>query len=230
VLRIVLLVQFAVPPEAVMHDAIGLACLLLYVCVPACYLAKFFVARATAHAAAQTTAQQPKAVVQWALLAALLMLGQRVKTVDTYATFADNYAAKITGYKSSVYSPGILKLENNSALVYVKFIRGFYDTEHNPTLCWKGSGYEFSNVKKQTLANKEVYTAMLCRGQEKLHTAWWYGNAKTATTSQWAWRWDMLKGASEYAVINVTTSNETALAVEVKKVLHSQTLLPLLKE
>ncbi|HET7896589.1 MAG TPA: archaeosortase/exosortase family protein, partial [Flavisolibacter sp.] len=46
VLRILLLVQFAIPPKAVMHDIIGLLCLLLYVCVPACALAQKVVLKA----------------------------------------------------------------------------------------------------------------------------------------------------------------------------------------
>lgn len=229
ILRIILLVQFAVPPEALMHDVIGLACLLIYVCVPACYLAKYFVSKAAIEkeSVQQIASKGHLPILQWILLVGLLLAAQRVVTVDTYSGFADKYTKAIDGYTSSVYAPGIIKLENSEALLYVKFIRGFYDTEHNPTMCWKGSGYMFNEVKTQTVEGKEVYTATLCKGNEKLYTAWWYGNADYATTSQWEWRWNMAKTSRNYAVINVTAATPTALNAEVKKIMSTQILKPL---
>lgn len=230
VLRIVLLVQFAVPPEAVMHEVVGLLCLLLYVCLPAGYLALFFVKRAATTQPSTVAVNKAKPVVQVLLMVGLLLLGQRVITADTYAKFQKNYTAPVVGYTSSVFRPGIVKLENAETLVYVKFIRGFYDTEHNPTLCWKGSGYEFTNVKKQSVGGREIYTAALIRAEEKLHTAWWYGNATEATTSQWEWRKNMLKSGDSYALINVTAATERVLLKKMKQLLLAPTLAPLFKQ
>jgi exosortase N len=230
VLRIFLLVQFAVPPEAVMHDVIGLLCLLLYVCLPACYLARFLVARATADTVGNMAAKRSSRLLLWLLPLALLFVGQRVVTSDTYAKFEANYTQAISGYKSSVFAPGILKLENCQSLVYVKFIRGFYDTEHNPSMCWKGSGYTFKEMTKQSVKGREVYAALLCKGTEKLYTAWWYGNSQYSTTSQWEWRWNMLKQNESYAVINVTAASEIALSAEINKLMYTNTLLPLFKK
>jgi len=231
ILRIILLVQFAIPPEASMHDVIGLACLFIYVCVPACYLAKYFVSKAAIEneSVRQAASKRHLLILQWILLAGLLLAALRVETVDTYSRFTDKYTQVINGYTSSVYAPGIVKLENTEALLYVKFIRGFYDTEHNPTMCWRGSGYVFNDVKIQTVEGKEVYIATLCKGNNKLYTAWWYGNANYATTSQWKWRWSMAKSSHHYAVINVTTATPTALNAEVKKILSTQILEPLFK-
>lgn len=228
-LRIVLLVLFAVPPDAAMHDVIGLLCLLLYVCMPACYLARHLVSKARGISMEKTDMQKPDTRLAWALLAVTMMMAQRVNTVDTYAMFNSKYVQSVAGFTSSVYAPGIVKLQNDRSLIYVKFIRGFYDTEHNPAMCWKGSGYAFNEMKKQTLSEQEVYTATLCRGNEKLYTAWWYGNDSHATTSQWNWRWDMLKGAKGYAVINVTAASKEALTEEIKKVLAEHLLSPLLR-
>jgi exosortase N len=232
VLRIILLVQFAIPPEALMHDMIGLACMLLYVCLPACYLAKYLTTKAPAKPETTQDLNSKKytPVLQWILLAGLLILAQRVVSFDTYSKFNDKYTQVIDGYTSSVYAPGIVKLENAEALLYVKFIRGFYDTEHNPAMCWKGSGYEFQNIKTQVLEGRGIYTATICKDNEKLYTAWWYGNVDHATTSQWEWRWNMVKGDKGYAVINVTAATQTALSAEIKKVLGTKTLLPLLRQ
>jgi exosortase N len=152
----------------------------------------------------------------------------RVLSTDTYSAFERKYQQPIAGYTSSVYAPGILKLENKASLVYVKAIRGFYDTEHNPMICWKGSGYELQNVQTQHFAGSSVYTATLHRGHEQLYSAWWYGNGRHHTTSQWDWRWRMLRGETGYAVQNVTAADEATLKEEINQLLSNGVLLPLL--
>jgi exosortase N len=157
-------------------------------------------------------------------------VAHRVVSIDTYSKFSDKYTEAIAGYSLSVYAPGIVKLENAEALLYIKFIRGFYDTEHNPAMCWKGSGYVFKDIKTQVLEGKEVYTASLHKGNDKLYTSWWYGNADHVTTSQWEWRWNMVKSGQSYAVINVTAANEKTLRAEVEKLLFTKTLRPFFKK
>jgi exosortase N len=231
VLRIILLVQFAVLPEVAMHDIIGLLCLLLYVCLPACMLAKAIVSKEVVRQESnEASLKKPSLILQWMLIAALLFVAQRVATIDTYLQFNSKYTQVIRGYTSSVYAPGILKLKSEQSLLYVKFIRGFYDTEHNPSMCWKGSGWTFKDLKKQSIGGQEMYTAVLTKNEDKLYTAWWYGNSNDATTSQWQWRWNMLKGREGYAVVNVTAASEAALQAEVQKLLVAKTLASLFKD
>jgi exosortase N len=229
VLRIVLLVQFAIPPKAVMHDVIGLLCLLLYVGVPACYIATFLVRRsASVRETTEFKSAKKTGLILWLLFGAMLVLAARVSNMDTYSAFEQTHQQPVAGYTSSVYAPGILKLENKYSLVYIKAIRGFYDTEHNPMICWKGSGYELQHVQTQTMAGSSVYTATLHRGHEQLYTAWWYGNGRHHTTSQWDWRWRMLKGETGYAVQNVTAADKKTLLEEINQLLSNGVLLPLL--
>jgi exosortase N len=227
VIRMVILVQFAIPPEAFMHDMIGLLCLFIYVCFPAFWVAKFFVKRAKAN-------EQPakrtrlRFALQWQLLLSigLFLLAWRVAAVDTYAVFLSQYKQNIKGFQSSVYEPGIVKLESPGALIYLKFVRGFYDTEHNPGLCWRGSGYEFQDTKAEVINGYQVYTAMLNKGNDHLYTAWWYANGENATCSQLDWRLDMLKGGSGYALVNVTASSKKSLQEQAGKLLRENTLQP----
>ena len=62
---------------------------------------------------------------------------------------------------------------------------------------------------------------------KKLYTAWWYSNGSKSTTEQWQWRWDMLKGATDYAVINLTSACRETLINEIKSLTSHQTLAPL---
>ena len=80
------------------------------------------------------------------LVAFISLCSYYVLSTDTYNQF-NLPGARIGKYKASKYSPGIIKLESQSSLVYVKYVRGFYDTDHNPTICWKGSGYEFQQIQ-----------------------------------------------------------------------------------
>jgi hypothetical protein len=83
----------------------------------------------------------------------------------------------------------------------------------------EGSGYEFKNICTEKIAGEEIFTARLTKDKEILYTAWWYSNGTKNTDDQWTWRWDMLKGAKNYAVVNVTASSEAALKTEVEQVI-----------
>ena len=231
-LRIVLLVQFAVWPGTPMHEVVGLACLALYVLVPAAIGARVLVKRLGVASRECRDAQvRPQRLWVHYLLAGLITLSAvRVATVDTYAGFKEAGASKVAGYQSSVFAPGILKLESDTALIYVKYVRGFYDTDHNPSLCWKGSGYEFQQVEPITMAGVPVYTAQLVNGSETLYTAWWYGNGRRHTIDQFQWRYDSFREGGLYAVINVTTEDKRLLRAEVENVIRLGVLNPLFQK
>lgn len=232
-LRIMLLVQFAVWPGTLMHDVVGLACLALYVLLPSALLAKWLGGRlgvAATPGRPPAPARQPSILLHYVLAVLLAWSAARVMTVDTYAGFKGTAAAKVAGYQCSPFAPGILKLQNDNSLVYVKYVRGFYDTDHNPSLCWKGSGYEFQHLEPKVLAGVRVYTAVLVNGPERLYTAWWYGNGRNHTIDQFTWRYDSFRGANPYAVINVTTADESSLQREVEKVIRKGALYPLFQK
>jgi exosortase N len=227
-IRIVLLVQFTIMPGTIMHDVTGLVCLLLYVCIPAALLAKMLVFKwGKAVGKIEVTLQKPNSFLSVILLGAILIASIVVSIKDTYAQFTNIGKQQISGYNSTVFMPGVLKLENQNALVYVKFIRGFYDTEHNPSICWKGSGYEFRNIHKQKFGNHKVMAATLTKEKDLLYTAWWFDNGARNTTDQLNWRWDMITGGNNYAVINVTATTEQSLHKEMMQLFEGKTLLHL---
>ena len=97
-------------------------------------------------------------------------------------------------------------------------IPGFYSADHNPMICWKGSGYEFVQVQEQVVNGTKMYTARLQNKTELLYTAWWYDNGQKRTVNQLAWRWDALKRNTNYSVVNVTAASKEHLDREVKKI------------
>lgn len=226
-IRIVLLVQFSVLPGTFSHELTGIVCLIIYVFLPAAWLASLIIKRSPAqnNKAVPFNGVSKKAVIfHLVTLSCISLLAVRVSNTDTYKIPNISSIKSNENFLVTEYAPGILKLQHTNALVYIKYIRGFYDTDHNPMICWKGSGYVFEQIQLEKIGDKEVYTGMLKNGPEKLYSAWWYGNAHSSTVSQFEWRWDMLKGEKKYAVINVTCADRSGLEEQIKKIFQQRTL------
>ena len=231
--RIVLLVQFNILPDTISHDIAGIGCLLVYVFVPATILAGFIAKRSPLCDKENINIDDGSPVfslkgikIHLAILAGVALVAFKISTADTFSKFRIPSQEKVPRYKITSYTPGIVKLEDSETLVYIKYIRGFYDTEHNPMICWTGSGYQFEKMKEETIAGRNVLTATLIKSNEKLYSAWWYDNGKRSTTNQFKWRWDLLKGSNHYILVNVTCSTKEELNDEVQKIVNRQTLSP----
>jgi exosortase/archaeosortase family protein len=115
-------------------------------------------------------------------------------------------------FKEKKLAHGVVQYVSDSILIYVKPIQGFYSAEHTPLICWGGNGYEFSATNEKTLPNgQKYYTGLLKKGTETIHTAWWYSNGTTQTTSQWTWRWMDLQGKPDFFLINISANEEEVL-------------------
>ena len=226
-IRIVLLVQFSVLPETFSHELAGGICLVVYVFLPSAWLAFLFIKRSPVqnNTVLQICGISRKSIIlHLFVLSSTFFLSLRVSNADTYKSVNIDLLNQQGDYLVSQYSPGILKLQNEQALIYIKYIRGFYDTDHNPMICWKGSGYVFEQIQKEKIGTRELYTGMLINGDEKLYSAWWYDNGHTSGISQFKWRWDMIKGSEDYAVVNVTCSGREELEKRLKIIFQQKTL------
>jgi exosortase N len=224
--RIILLVLFSIPAENILHEITGLVCVIFYVMLPSAVIARKMITRygRPYHDTVQTDNNSANKMLHVIVCLGVCTSALYVTRSDTYKQFGNLSMSKVNGYNVSVYAPGIAKLENKNALVYVKFIRGFYDSDHSPTICWKGSGYNFTHIRQQNISGCILYTAILQKGKDHLSTAWWYSNGSKHTSSAFSWRLDMMKGARNYAVVNVTASSESDLIKEVNHVIHDNSL------
>jgi exosortase N len=152
------------------------------------------------------------------------------KTVLNDRKAADTTAAvvAIDGYKTERVTAEIVKLQNSGSLIYVKNIPDFFSADHHPMICWKGSGYSFSQMQQETIGGQQVYTALLINGNEQLYTGWWYDNGSERTVEQVSWRYKMLVGKKPFSVVNVTTGNKQQLIREIEDIIRSNRLKPLL--
>ncbi|MGN6495380.1 MAG: exosortase N [Agriterribacter sp.] len=216
--RIFTLVYYNIPPGEPMHDVVGIACFLLYVVSPALALVTWMIKR---YGKPVTQTDRGKApgyhawlhmIVLAFCVVALLMVMKQQRSAE-----AGRSVETRAGYTVSTLPNNVIKMENDHALIYIKSIAGFYSSDHHPMICWGGSGYAFIKVQTGYIGNRNVYTGMLGKGNDRLYTAWWYENGTYFTIKQWDWRWDMLRGGNAYALVNITAASADELE---KQVLH----------
>ncbi len=223
--RIVLLVYFNIQPDNIMHDLVGVGCFVLYTVLPVLYLFNKLVERKGRRVGKpefQSGGSIAFNIIPFVILAVIVFSGIHIRTNNNQVSVTK--VKQIEGYTCDNFSNDVVRIANDNTLIYIKSIPAFYSSEHNPLMCWVGSGYEFNQLKEQRYKNVRVYTGMLQDKENVLYTAWWYDNGKKRTVSQLIWRWDMLRGAHKYSVVNVTCNTEKDLNREVNKILATDFL------
>lgn len=222
--RILLLMQFSLLPDTLAHEAVGIITLLVYVILPLLPGIRWMLLR-------YGKVPQNKSDIQPAplyglglqlLLAAGMIAGHFIIKKDTSTTTALTQQVKhLPGYSFTSPGDNIVKQTTADALLYVKGIPGFYFTDHQPMICWKGSGFEFYKVQEVDMEGAKVYTAELKKDNTTLYTAWWYESRSRRSTSQLEWRWDALSSGNSYFLVNITVDKKASLAPQIRGLLSS---------
>jgi len=213
--RIMMIVIFKIMPGTAMHDLVGMCTLIVYVILPLIVLSGPFVQRfgtrnlekedqskATAH-----LFKHP--VLHFMFFGTVIFLSiNSAENVPTAHSNSNHIALK--GYRKTLLQNNVLKFENKEALIYMK-PTSFYAPEHNPMICWTGSGYEFQLIKKEMINGTEIYTGTLVKGKDKIYASWWFDNGKMKTIDQFLWRWNAARGDQGFYLVNVNASKSEDL-------------------
>lgn len=213
--RILLLVTFKIMPGTFFHDFVGICCLIIYVIFPLMKGVKPLLNwLGKAREDAEVMKFYPRSyslkfpLLHMLLLGTLIFIALHLVKADSFITSSKNI--QLNGYNKQELTGGILKFENKEALIYLKPTT-FYTPEHDPKICWTGSGYRFKNIRKELVAGVEVYTAVLQKGKDQLYAAWWFDNGTIKTTNQFTWRWHAAKGESQFYLVNINAANPEIL-------------------
>lgn len=209
--RILLIVIFKIMPGTTLHEFAGLLSMIIYVILPLLYLSKKTLNYCGKNSA--TAPPLPESSVSYAfkktafpivllILLAILLVKPR-KT--TFSENAEVKAYQLPGYQKSLLNNDVIKFENPQAIIYYK-PTPCYAPEHNPMICWTGSGYEFKFIEKRMVKGIEIYTGTLEKGSDKLYAAWWFDNGKLKTINPLRWRWAAAKGGAPFHLVNVNTA------------------------
>ncbi|MEJ2882866.1 exosortase N [Pedobacter sp. GR22-6] len=219
--RILLIVIFKIMPGNFLHDFAGMICMVVYVMLPLALFAERFLnwlfkspvndIETTVHTFSYKT-------TLLILLLLVVWFGPYLSPPHKQGRVAHRHI-QLKGYTKQTVYGDVTKLQNNLALIYLK-PTPFYAPEHNPMICWTGSGYEFNLIRKETILDIEIYTATLQKGQEKIYAAWWFDDGEMKTTNQWKWRWNSAVNSRPFYLVNVNT----ARSEDLRKIV--ETLLP----
>jgi exosortase N len=213
-MRMLILVIFNISPENPFHDIVGVLCLLIYVWLPVSFTIRYLFKRK-----GQMVNERPLVVLPWKSMVSVLNC--MVLIGCGYLIFQEKKinisSSKVTvvnptgHYDSRILPNGITRFRNDSALIYVKPIPAFYSTDHSPVTCWKGSGYEFTDVREESVSGNRIYFGTLRKGNDRLQTAWWFTNKQHTTISQMDWLWRTVRGEPGFQLVNVTACDQASL-------------------
>lgn len=235
--RIVMLVFFQSPPETLGHEVIGLVCLVCYVLLPMYVwvrLGYHFWGRKTDQDTS-TSSVQVFGIMRFLDFDSMLnrinceifrqkkafyfvfvgLLGLECFCSFSYQqhTISDTKTQELvlSGFQKRIVIDNVVEFTNEKARIYIKPAVSFWMGDHQPTVCWQASGFEFTQIEETTLNQYKIYTARLVNKQDTLYTAWWYDNGKDKTISQMRWRSESAKGAEAYRLVNVAALDKAVL-------------------
>lgn len=219
--RMVVLVLMAIPPENPAHELVGICALLIYVLLPAYLLSKWIVKR---YGKLQPDEEPVVNAHHGSLFLPLALVLGVSWIVNTHRekSIAPENVGILPGTVATRLDDQVIRQTAQDLLLYIKPIPSFYFSDHQPMICWKGSGYEFSKVEETELDGNMVFQAVLKKPGSTLYTAWWYESNKRRSTSQLDWRWDALRNGSRYYLVNVTVGAPGALKTRIHEVMKAR--------
>ncbi len=222
-IRIICLVYFQLAPGTALHELMGLCCWILYGIVPSVVLVKAMVKHLGRFESVMPVVKLREPAFrfyQFTQLGLVLLLslffGLQVNG-DMKINSGTGAWVPVEGYAYQSLSHGVSGFKNESSLIYVKPILGFYSTDHNPSICWRGSGYNFTKVRNAKRGNALMYMATLEKDNARLYTAWWYEHGTHRTNNQFIWRWRNLRKGYDYRLVNITASSKPDLERAIEK-------------
>jgi exosortase N len=206
-MRILVLVMFGISPQNPLHDVVGAISLLAYVWLPVTFLVRLAFTHFSKPIEPSYKASdiRPAVLFTNVLIAAActgFILLPRKATVKKTST---SPVVLNTRYQATQLNAGVTRFQDQKTLIY------------SPYTCWKGSGYDFTNIKEGTVSGNRIYMGTLKKGHDRLLTAWWFSNRTHNTISQLDWRWRVLLGEPDFQLINVTAANEEDLNLTIRE-------------
>ncbi|MBL6447840.1 exosortase N [Fulvivirga sp. 29W222] len=200
--RATTLIIFKIMPESWLHDIFGLLIFILCVLLPFYWISLWWKKRKHEN---QSNNQQKKYRYATAKFSLILILYLSSLWQNRQGEQQNqNSLIHLPGYTYTILDNHVAKFSNDKALIYIKPPVAPYKADHNPLICWQGSGYSFKKINYKNIGNRKVHLAELIKGGDKLYSAWWFQSDSSITSNQWEWRWNTLTKHHQYSMINIT--------------------------
>ncbi len=211
--RATLLIIFNIQPGNPLHEILGLIIFLIYVLVPFYLLVNWSyknkVSKQGAVIAPKKLNPSRKLVFTGICIGIFILIS--FKNNVRLRNEVSSPDICIEGLEAETTSFGVAKFSNDSMLIYIKPPVAPYSADHNPTVCWNGSGYEFKKIEKIMIHGIPVNIAELTKEEDVIYTSWWFDNGKYKTSDQLDWRLKAIKDDNNFYLINITSGSKETL-------------------
>lgn len=224
IVRIALLIALGIMPDHWFHEGLGIIIYIGQILVPFYLIVKYFASKAPTFRISKTDLKPIFPIKKYAVLCTLLLILISRHQISTKA--GDTIANKIhlSGYQSSIINDGVTKLQNDNSIIYVKPPVAAFRADHNPMICWKGSGYSFKKIEKWPINDLDINLAELVKRDDKVYTAWWFESTAHKTGDQLTWRKYALQNDEQFYLINLTCNTKAELEKQINIVLDQNIL------
>jgi exosortase N len=226
-IRVILLILFNIKEDSFLHELIGLMTFGFYCMLPMIFLTKYTIIHWSSSVSDESNqiscniephytdglhAQLKKGLMVLLIFAATSQFGnKKYNNVSFQSTYLDDWCKEEINQST-------VKYFIDEALIYIKAPASPFSPDHNPSICWKGSGYHLKQENILNNSGQKYYYAKLVKENEVLHTAWWYSDGEVHIIDNVSWRIKMLRDGKNFDLINVTSTTRDNLDQLVKKV------------
>jgi exosortase N len=204
--RIILLTLNYVEPTHWLHNAIGLVCFVIFQVLPFLWYPDL------SRKISELKQRKIKAGHYTILLFTPLLLWAQVDLEKE--TRDNNHSLQFANFTQS--ENGIHVKTTDREIIYLKPPVSPLHSAHSPEICWRGSGYVFKKIDQIKIGSNEVKYAQLVKGDEILHTAWWFQSGKKRAGSDLTWRIKAILNQEKYYLVNLTSTSKEQLLESVK--------------
>jgi len=224
IIRITLLIVFEVMPDHWFHEGLGLIVYVGQILVPFYLIVKCTIRKTPVSYMPRTDLKPIFPVKKYAILCVMMLLLIGRHQFSMASEIIEPQEIHLSGYDASVVKSGVTKLQNDHALIYIKPPVAAYQADHNPMICWQGSGYHFKKIEKHPVQGLNLNSAELVKGDEKVYTAWWFQSTAHKTGDQLTWRKHALQNNEQFYLINLTCNSKAELERQINIVLDQNIL------
>lgn len=208
------LVLFHSAPGTLGHELIGLLAIGLWVIFPLAVLLRGIGTRSGTEATSDTPQPSTPGSYRWLpiLILGLVSLGSLWTWLRPDAPLPEEMTQiEIWGMKGEPVPPEVMRFRGKNGLLYLKAPASAWRANHDPQICWRGSGYRFAQIQETRIGGLPAMQALLIHDSDTLVTAWGYHNGKTATCGVWDWRYRQMQGEREFYLWNIAVEDQVEL-------------------
>lgn len=203
--RIILLTILQIGTESPLHYLVGIICLIFYTLMPLYFIIKRIKVNTIANKSRPSSIWLKHAIGICILGLLIFTQIRNPKRSEKEPLLTNKSLSQYQFKNMQIVQDNILKIEDESYLMYIKPGLSFYSSDHSPMICWRGSGYKLSKERTTKINGQTVFEGELIKGTDKLYSIWWYQYGTKVTTSQLNWRFTNLVNRSEVHLINVVS-------------------------